>query len=295
VTTPAKTERTTVTNAELASYHDFAHGLADEAAQRLRRWFGKATANTKFDGSFVTEADLEVDRFIHHALAGAYPSHGLLSEESSLVYGGAEFTWVVDPLDGTNNFANGLPLWGCSIALLHHGQPLLAVLDFPPIGQRYSAVRGQGARWNGQPLHVSAPSEIHGNDFFVLDSRSFRLLDTAVRPKARLLGSAAYDLVAVSSGVAVACCELLPKIWDLAGAWLVLTEAGAAIAPLLSGVSVFPMQVGMDYTERVFPLLAAASPAIWQEIRAGIRIKPSSRRLISRLQEQGWIVDLLLA
>ncbi len=292
---PAGTERITATNAELTSYHDFAYSLADEAGQRLRRWFGKTTASTKFDGSFVTEADLEVDRFIQQALASAYPDHGLLSEESSLVYRGAEFTWVVDPLDGTNNFANGLPLWGCSIALLHQGHPLLAVLDFPPIGQRYSAVRGRGARWNGQPLHVQAPTEMHGNDFFILDSRSFRLLDYAVRSKARLLGSAAYDLVAVSSGVAVACCELLPKIWDLAGAWLVLTEAGATVAPLLNGVSVFPMQTGMDYTERVFPLLAAASPAIWQAMQAGIRIKPTSQRLISRLQAQGWIVDLPLA
>jgi myo-inositol-1(or 4)-monophosphatase len=282
----------TATNAELASYHDFAHTLADEAGLRLSRWFGRATAAVKSDGSFVTEADLEVDRFIQQALTRAYPSHGLLSEESSLVYDGAEFTWVVDPLDGTNNFANGLPLWGCSIALLQHGQPLLAVLDFPPIGQRYSAVRGHGARWNGEPLHVPARADLHGNDFFILDSRSFRLLDYSVRPKARLLGCAAYDLVAVSNGVAVACCELLPKIWDIAGAWLVLSEAGATVAPLFSGATVFPMQVGMDYTERVFPLLAAASPATWQTMQAGIRIKPSSQRLIGRLQEQGWVVDL---
>jgi myo-inositol-1(or 4)-monophosphatase len=295
LSTLASPERITDTNAELASYHDFAHSLADEAGQRLRRWFGKTTASTKFDGSFVTEADLEVDRFIQQALASANPGHGLLSEESSLVYRGDEFTWVVDPLDGTNNFANGLPLWGCSIALLHQGNPLLAVLDFPPIGQRYSAVRGHGARWNGQPLHVHAPAEMHGNDLCILDSRSFRLLDYAVRPKARLLGCAAYDLVAVSSGVAVACCELLPKVWDLAGAWLVLSESGATVAPLLSGVSVFPMQVGKDYTEQVFPLLAAASPAIWQTMQAGIRIKPTSQRLVSRLQEQGWVLDLSTA
>ncbi|HSN76439.1 MAG TPA: inositol monophosphatase family protein [Anaerolineae bacterium] len=282
----------TATNAELASYHDFAHALADEAGLRLSRWFGRATAALKSDGSFVTEADLEVDRFIHQAVASSYPSHGMLTEESSLVYDGAEFTWVVDPLDGTNNFANGLPLWGCSIALLRQGQPLLAVLDFPPIGQRYSAVHGCGALWNGQPLRVPTPVEPHGNDFFFLDSRGFRLLEYRVQPKARLLGCAAYDLAAVSSGAAVACCELLPKIWDIAGAWLVLSEAGATVAPLLSGATVFPMQVGMDYTERVFPLLAAANPVIWQAMQAGIHVKPSSRRLIDRLQEQGWVVDL---
>jgi hypothetical protein len=68
----------------------------------------------------------------------------------------------------------------------------------------------------------------------------------------------------------------------------------SAVAPLLSGISVFPLLAGMDYTERVFPLLAAANPAIWQAMQAGIRIKPTSQRLISRLQEQGWIVDLPL-
>ncbi len=265
--------------------------MADQAAHILLDWFGRSTATTKSDGSFVTQADLAVDRFLQQALASQYTSHGLLSEESTLVYRGAEYTWVVDPLDGTNNFANGLPLWGCSLALLHWGQPLLAVLDFPPIGQRYSAVRSHGALWNGQQLHVPAPADLHGNDFFILDSRGFRLLDYSVRPKARLLGCAAYDLAAVSSGAAVACCELLPKIWDIAGAWLVLSEAGATVAPLLSGVPIFPLQVGMDYTEQVFPLLAAADPATWQAMQAGIRIKPSSRRLIGRLQEQGWILE----
>lgn len=272
--------------------YQFAHSLADQAAGLLLGWFGKTTASTKYDGSFVTQADLEVDRLIHQAVASRFPGHGLLTEETALVYRGDEFTWVVDPLDGTNNFANGLPLWGCSIALLHQGQPLLAVLDFPPIGQRYSAVRGHGAVWNGQPVQVQPPAELHGNHFFIVDSRSFRLLDFSVQPKARLLGCAAYDLVAVSSGVAVGCCELLPKIWDLAGAWLILSEAGASVAPLLSGVTIFPMQEGADYADRVFPLLAAATPALWQTLRSGIHLKPTSQRLARRLQEQGWAVDL---
>lgn len=165
------------------------------------------------------------------------------------------------------------------------------MLDFPPIGQRYSAVAGQGAVWNDQPLRVPPPAELHGNDFLLIDSRSFRLLDFAVRPKARVLGCAAYELAAVSNGVATGCCELLPKVWDIAAVWLVLSESGATVAPLFTGGPVFPMQVGADYTERVFPLLATATPTLWDTLRAGISVKSSSRRLISLLQEQGWVAE----
>ena len=285
-------ERATAMQAELVALQHFAKSLADGAASRLLSWFGRATAATKYDGSFVTQADLEVDHFVHQAVASRYPSHGVLTEETSLVYRGDEFTWVVDPLDGTNNFANGLPLWGCSIALLHEGQPLLAVLDFPPLGQRVSALRGQGAVWNGQPLRVQPPTEVDGNHFFIIDSRGVRHLELSLRPKTRLLGSTAYDLAAVSRGMAVACCELLPKIWDIAGGWLVLSEAGATVAPLLSGVSVFPMQAGTNYADRVFPLLAAVSPPIWASMRAGIHLKAGSDRVTRRLEEQGWVLDL---
>lgn len=285
-------DRATVMQSELVALCTFANSLADEAASRLLKCFGRATAWTKYDGSFVTQADLEVDRFIHRAVASHYPSHGMLTEETSLVYRGDEFAWVVDPLDGTNNFANGLPLWGCSIALLHEGRPLLAVLDFPPLSQRFSAVRGQGAVCNGHPLHVQPPAEVHGNHFFIIDSRGFCLLEFSLRPKPRLLGSIAYDLGAVSQGMAVACCELLPKIWDIAGGWLVLSEAGATVAPLWSGVSVFPIQAGMNYADRVFPLLAAASPPIWDSMRAGIRLKAGSGSVARRLEEQGWVLDL---
>jgi myo-inositol-1(or 4)-monophosphatase len=278
--------------AELLALRRFADRLADEAARLLLNWFGRTTASTKYDGSFVTQADIEVDRFIRHAVGTEYPHHGVLTEETAPFFRGDEFTWVVDPLDGTNNFANGLPVWGCSIALLHEGQPVLAVVDFPPLGQRISAVRGEGAVANGRPLAVEPPGDVHGNHFFITDSRGIRALEFALQLKIRLLGSTAYDLGAVSLGMAVACCELLPKIWDIAGGWLVLSEARATVAPLLSGGSVFPLQPGRDYSDLVFPLLAAASPAIWDSTRAGIRLKAGSDGVAHRLKDQGWVVDL---
>ncbi len=255
-------------------------------------WFGKVAPGVKRDGTLVTEADLEVDRFIREAVEAAYPEHRLLTEESTQVFLGAPATWVVDPLDGTNNFANGLSHWGISLAFLYAGSPLLATLDFPLLGQRFEAVRGQGARLNGEPLRVPPPGVLHGNQFFIGDARGYRNLDVSVLFKARLLGSAAYDLAAVASGAAVAAFETFPKIWDIAGAWLVLEEAGAVIAPLFDGPSVFPLQPQIDYVDRVFPVLAAANPEVWQVMQAGIHLKPSAERFARRLEAQGWRVQI---
>jgi myo-inositol-1(or 4)-monophosphatase len=268
----------------------FAHELADAAGERLLSWFGKASAGTKGDGSVVTDADLEVDRLIHQAVAEAWPEHGVLSEEISQLYAGASYTWVVDPLDGTTNFANGLAHWGSSIALLHQHEPLLAVIDFPLLQQRFSAVRGQGAWLDGRLLTVPPHAALHGNQLFTTDSRAFRFLEVRLPVKARILGAAAYDMSAVAAGVAVACMETTPKVWDLAAAWLLAEEAGVAAGTLFDGPPVFPLIPGQDYGRRVYPLLLAASPELWQQFRANVHLRPGTERLAQRYTEQGWVL-----
>lgn len=271
---------------------EFAHTLADEASHRLTSWFGRSASEVKRDGSLVTQADVEVDHLIQAAVHQRFPQHGVLSEEGGHVYRGEEFTWVVDPLDGTTNFANGLSHWGVCLALLHQGEPLLSVLDFPLLRHRFAAVRGQGAWFQGRRLQTAPSPELHGNLFIALDSRAPRLLDVRLRLKPRVLGSAAYDLAAVAAGMATASIQLTPKIWDLAGAWLVAQEAGAAVGTLLSGVEVFPLQPGLDYGAAIFPLLFASDPVAWQQVRQAIRLRPAVERYLPRLTAQGWHVDL---
>lgn len=269
---------------------DFAQELADAAGQGLVAWLGRASTATKRDGSMVTEADLEVDRLVHDAVTAVWPGHGVVSEETSHLYAGDDYTWVVDPLDGTTNFANGLAYWGSSIALLHHHEPLLAVMDFPLLQQRFSAVRGHGAYLNGQPLAVRPPSQLHGNQFFTADSRAYRFLEVRLPVKARILGAATYDIAAVAAGVSVACIETTPKVWDLAAAWLVAQEAGAVAGTLFDGPSLFPLSPGQDYRQRVFPVLIAANADLWQQFRASIHLRPGTERLAQRYIEQGWVL-----
>lgn len=270
---------------------DFACTMADAAAERLLDWFGRATSTTKRDGTLVTQADLEVDGLTHELIGSRYASHGVLSEETSLIYEGNEYTWVIDPLDGTTNFANGLSYWGTSIALLHHGEPMVGLMDFPLLGQRFEAMRGHGATMNGRVLQVRPSRALHSNLFFTTDSRAFRYLDIDVDLKPRILGSAAYDLAAVAAGMSVACVQTTPKVWDLAAAWLVDRESGVTIAPLLEGPTLFPLQQGQDYTGRVFPVLAAIDEDLWQRIRRSIRIRAEARPRARHLEAQGWRIN----
>jgi myo-inositol-1(or 4)-monophosphatase len=168
---------------------------------------------------------------------------------------------VVDPLDGTTNFAAGIPYWAISLARFQDGQPQMAILDIPPLRQRIVALRGQGAWRNGKRL--SPPSlQSHPAGCASLCSRSIGVLQKLPHQrfpgKIRLLGVASLNLVSVAMGQTVAALEATPKIWDLAAAWLVLTELDCSLRWLARS----PEQLlpGSDLTEADFPVLAADQP-----------------------------------
>ncbi len=105
----------------------FARELAHDTGQLLLKTYGQLTASLKRDGTMVTESDLESDRRLSDAIKQRYPTHVVLSEERDRIYRGQEWSWVIDPIDGTTNFTWGFPMWGVLIALLHWGMPILGV------------------------------------------------------------------------------------------------------------------------------------------------------------------------
>src|ERR1700730_10666092 len=110
------------------------------------------TRETKGPQDFVSVADREVEALIRTRLAEAFPNDGFLGEESGGAAG--ECCWVVDPIDGTNNFLRGLPLWGVSVAYAIASEPVIGLIYLPCVDRLYSAVRGQGAWCNGIPIRV---------------------------------------------------------------------------------------------------------------------------------------------
>lgn len=268
---------------------DFARELGREAGRQLLAWHGRAHAGVKSDGSVVTEADQAVDSFLSREIRARYPDHGILSEEADTLYAGQPYTWVIDPLDGTTNFALGVCYWGCSIGIVHRGLPLLGVLVFPNLEAEYWAIQGGGAYLNGERLGGPARSISEKNAFVALCSRSWRHLELPIVQKGRLLGSAAYDMVAVAQGIAVAFTEVTPHIWDLAAGWLLVKEAGRVIGPLLPGApDPFPMLPGTDYRDRVFPLAGASDKEMLHKLLERVTIKAASRQRVEAWAAAGW-------
>lgn len=257
-------------SATIADAFDFADVLLDDIGAELRRRFGSIRqAAVKGDGTLVTQADVDADNAIAEAIEQRYPDHDLVSEELDTVYEGAPWCWVIDPIDGTTNFARGVPVWGISIALTHEGWPVMGIVDMPMLQMRYHAVRGQGAWENGEPIQVtsaidpasgaryrlSEPAPLR-NHLFAICSRTPHRFVLNVPLKLRLIGSAAYNFCLAASGVTLASLDSTPKVWDMAAGWLLVTEAGGVVVQL-EGDPMFPLVPGRDYRRIAYPQLSA--------------------------------------
>lgn len=244
----------------------FAQALTDRVGAQLLQDFGQAQASEKADGSLVTQSDRWADEQIRAAIVQTFPDHGVLSEEVEHIFPDRPWCWVIDPLDGTTNFARGLPIWGISIGLLYQGTPVFGFVNLPPLRQSFHGFwRGNseldlpaGAFLNRQPIHASLDL-LNSNHFFNLCTRSVSALKQPFPCKIRILGVATYNLLTVAMGATMGGVEATPKIWDIAAVWAIVQAAGA-IWISLEAEPIFPLEVGKNYGDRPFPTLVVSQP-----------------------------------
>ncbi len=214
-----------------------ARAAGREAMRRFRR--KGLRVETKADCTPVSEADQAADRAIRRILGRAFPSHGLLTEESGLRKGDDRHLWIADPIDGTQSFIRGVPYWAVLLALEVDGRLEVSVIHAPAQGTTLWARRGKGAFENGKRLRVS-PRPLktawitHGwtGDFFNhrIERGLGRLAD-----RARLVTGAfdALAYAAVARGQVEAFVEAPgPKVWDHAAPRLIVEEAGGRFTNL---------------------------------------------------------------
>lgn len=242
---------------------DFASSTTARVGTQLLKDFGQVQASQKADGTLVTQADKWADREIQNAIASTFPSHGILSEEGEHLFPGTEWCWVIDPLDGTTNFTRGIPIWAISLALLYQGIPVFGYVYLPPLAQAFHGWYGStpfkaptGAFLNHRPIHTSAdfPSNNH---FFSICSRSTSILQQGFPCKIRMLGAASYNFLMVATGATLGAIEATPKVWDIAGAWVIVQAAGGVWVSLKSE-PVFPLMSGENYGDRPLPTLVVS-------------------------------------
>ena len=203
---------------------------------------GKREITYKGDINLVTEMDMRSERIVVEMLLASYPGHGIIAEEETKIQTESGYRWIIDPLDGTTNYAHGYPCFSVSIALEHEGDVIAGVVYDPMRDELFSARKGEGATLNGKAIKVSATdtliksllatgfpydrktSEKNNLDYF----HELLMASQEVRRD----GSAALDLCSVAAGRFDGFWELKLKPWDVAAGSLIVLEAGGTVTDL---------------------------------------------------------------
>jgi len=209
--------------------------LAREAGKLALHYFRHTTVTIKADKTPVTEADKAIEQFLTSELKHSYPEFGILGEEGADLNQDAAYRWVLDPIDGTNAFAAGLPVWGVSIGLLRGSEPVAGVIYLPAVDDCFSVDLAGPATLNQRPIHVIEADRTITSESIILGSADAHLLwDIRFPGKVRAFGSCAAHFCYVAAGSALAGLNTHTAIWDIAAALPILQRAGGT-AELLSG------------------------------------------------------------
>ena len=218
--------------------------LSEGSAFLLEHLGGGTVAQQKGDRDYALTVDVELERLYRQRLLALYPEIPILGEELSPDEAGADrgLFWAIDPIDGTVNYASGLPEYGTSIALLQNGKPIAAGIAFPSLGETYLAGKGRGAFRNGTAIHVSDQADFRQamvgyGDFAVLGNYEEKnvvrmaCLQSFVNQvlRVRIPGSAALQLAWVAAGRLDVSITLSNNAWDVQGGVLLIREAGGQV------------------------------------------------------------------
>ncbi len=256
----------------MSSYTEILQESCRAAGKILMDGFGKAAVYHKDARDLVTESDMQAQKAVRRIIAEAFPTHGFVGEENTLdddvypvVPADSEYRWILDPLDGTVNYAHGSPHFCVSLALECKGELFVSGIYAPWYDEFYSAVAGRGARLNGQEIHVSQTKtvidalvgfgfppniQVNSPDFLAFQQAAFEC------QAMRRTGSLALNLAYVAAGRFDALWNFKAHSWDVAAGVLLVREAGGMVtAP-----------DGSPFNVDRASLLAAATPELHSSI-----------------------------
>ncbi|PIV01106.1 MAG: inositol monophosphatase [Syntrophobacterales bacterium CG_4_8_14_3_um_filter_58_8] len=217
--------------------------VAREAgALLLERLHDRHTVQYKGEINLVTEADRLSEALIVERIRREFPGHDILTEESPETANGSGFRWIIDPLDGTTNYAHGYPVFSVSIALEVKGVIRLGAVYNPMLDELFTADKGAGAFLNGRRLNVSRTERLSrsllatGFPYDIREDRNnninyFKVMILSAQA-VRRTGSAALDLAYIAAGRFDGFWELKLMPWDTAAGWLLVEEAGGCVTDL---------------------------------------------------------------
>lgn len=207
--------------------------------------------DAKDTNDYVTEVDTRIEEYARQTVIGSFPDDSFSGEEGTVVAGNSGFEWVIDPIDGTNNYVRGMPFAGVQLAILHEGAVVFGIVYRPFTQDIYSASKGKGAfyenRLTGEKRRIRVSERAMDTSIGIFDDKVGKtenkstpifnkLADKIV--KARVYGTAVYDIPAVAEGSVEFLVTGIAKRYDVAPGWLLVEEAGGAVFGVSSDVSV---------------------------------------------------------
>ncbi len=224
---------------EIKDFLGFAVDAAVEAGKITKEYFlGSMDVDTKNDDTPVTEADRLAEAYIRGCVEETYPSHSILGEEAGEEGRDSDHRWIIDPIDGTQSFIRGVPLYTVLIALEVKGEPLVGVIHNPPLQETVAGARGVGCFYNGTPCQVSTTSKLEKAWVQVTDYADLvrrrpkfakRLLEGSY--SCRTWGDA-YGYLLVATGRVDVMIDPIMKIWDIAPLKPIISEAQGVFTDL---------------------------------------------------------------
>lgn len=251
--------------------------IAAEAGRSLLDTFGrsKVLANKGDYSNVVTEADTRAEALIVRRIRESFPTHSIIAEETGTDLRDPDITWVVDPLDGTSNYAAGIPWFGVLIAVLHRGVPIAGVMHLPAIGDTYAAQAGSGATRNGQSIAVTRDAALsqvlwaYGMDGGVDDAQAQRNVAILARLLRRVRNVRAtnslVDAAYVADGRLGGMLNQSTRLWDIAAPMLIVQEAGGLYTHVTGRPLVF--DISATACDKEYAVLAAP-PHLHREVVA---------------------------
>ncbi|MFH1750313.1 MAG: inositol monophosphatase family protein [Candidatus Micrarchaeota archaeon] len=223
-------------------YSGIAQKAAREAGELVMEYRGREKGvHFKAERDIATEADRKSEELLRKILIeDNFPDHDFLSEESEFKGAGSEYRWIVDPVDGTGNFAHDNPLYGISVGLMHKNSIIAGAIYLPTLGEMFAAEKGRGATLNGKRIGVSSQNEFYDLLLCVEMAPKEEMIrktlmlekNLALKHRVRTLGSAAMDLAFLACGRFDVFISAYLYIWDVAAAMAIIEEAGGKCTQL---------------------------------------------------------------
>lgn len=219
---------------------DVAVDLAEQAGEIQREALQNGNRiHYKGDIDLVTDADIESEKLISAGILAAFPQHRLTAEEGAIGSEESPYRWLIDPIDGTTNFAHGQPHWAVSICLEHEGTPVMGVVYDVPKREMFTAIQGEGAHLNGTRIRISDAGELGqsmgatGFSYDISERANSFVLWESFSQNARAMrryGAAALDMVWVACGRLDFYFERPINNWDVSAGVIICREAGATVS-----------------------------------------------------------------